>query len=149
MAMYLPITQRIVQFWEAKNFKSRREFAKKLRGVTINQYFSRHPKTGKFMQPSTDTLAAIAEAFPDINLIWLILGKGPMLLPENNHPMAQNVDYQELLLLALDRAGRIVKEAEELHSQLVDLKSITDSPSPPRKRGRSRHDEPSGTEDQE
>lgn len=123
--MLHPITQRIEDFWSAKKFKSRRAFAKQLRGVTLNQYFSKHRKTGKFMTPSTDTVYAIAEAFPDINLTWLLLGKGPMLLPENSHPMAQNVDYLGMLDRALYQAEELEKKMTELRNQLAKLKSLT------------------------
>lgn len=143
--MWHPITDRIEELWRSKGYKHETDFWSSLEIPRNTVQNLKKKKKKGFPAPSTEALRAIAEAVPDVNLHWLILGEGTMLRANNINPMSQNVDYQELLLLALDRASRLAKEAAELRSQLVDLKSITESP-PTRKRGRARHDMPSATE---
>ena len=59
--------------------------------VTITNIVS-----GRKSKPSYDVLRKIAEAFP-INLSWLILGKGPMLLNAGNELESYDIEVEDIV----------------------------------------------------
>lgn len=68
---------RIMQFADYKGFKNPSEFAKKGLGWTSSEKINRLKKENN--KPSVDILIEISNKFEDINLGWLLTGKGEML----------------------------------------------------------------------
>ena len=68
---------RIMQFADYKGFKNPSEFAKKGLGWTSSEKINRLKKENN--KPSVDILIEISNKFDDINLSWLLTGKGEML----------------------------------------------------------------------
>ena len=77
------------------------------------------------------TLGQIKTAFPNLNLSWVLLGQGEMLLSESNasnDTMRQDPDYKEILQM-IERIGdenlaiSIQNKLFELYQNNSDLKT--------------------------
>lgn len=71
---------RIMQVAEYKGYKNPSEFAKRGLGWTSSEKINRLKDESK--KPSVDILIEISNKFDDINLGWLLTGKGEMLKEE-------------------------------------------------------------------
>lgn len=69
----------------------------------------------------SDNLAKIAENFPEINLDWLITGRGEMIFSQPSSASPQNASSDALALIAdLAREnGRLQAENNELKKELA------------------------------
>lgn len=132
-----PVTQRIEKLWRAKNFKNQTAFWRTLT-VPVNtiQYLKKPDKDGNPRVPSTEVLFAVSQAAPDVNLNWLMLGEGNMLLPHNENPMGENQEVQDLLARLLLRSENLRKEAEQIESEVRRLKHLSTETVVKTKRGR-------------
>ena len=77
---------RIMQVAEYKGYKNPSEFAKRGLGWTSSEKINRLKDESK--KPSVDILIEISNKFDDINLGWLLTGKGEMLKKEEILPVA-------------------------------------------------------------
>ena len=77
---------RIMQVAEYKGYKNPSEFAKRGLGWTSSEKINRLKDESK--KPSVDILIEISNKFDDINLGWLLTGKGEMLKEEEILPVA-------------------------------------------------------------
>ena len=77
---------RIMQVAEYKGYKNPSEFAKKGLGWTSSEKINRLKDESK--KPSVDILIEISNKFDDVNLGWLLTGKGEMLKEEEILPVA-------------------------------------------------------------
>lgn len=98
VAMLSPIAQRIGKFIQYKKI-SRRTFASKLGYVSSEKINRLFRKDGA--KPGFDILADIANKFVDLNVDWLITGRGEMLKPVSaDHPdlvgSAENSGYRPI-----------------------------------------------------
>lgn len=78
--------ERIMQVADYKGYKNPSEFAKKGLGWTSSEKINRLKDENK--KPSVDVLIEISNKFDDINLEWLLIGKGEMLKELENLPIA-------------------------------------------------------------
>lgn len=77
---------RIMQVAEYNGYKNPSEFAKRGLGWTSSEKINRLKDESK--KPSVDILIEISNKFDDINLGWLLTGKGEMLKKEEILPVA-------------------------------------------------------------
>ena len=77
---------RIMQVAEYKGYKNPSEFAKRGLGWTSSEKINRLKDESK--KPSVDILIEISNKFDDVNLGWLLTGKGEMLKEEEILPVA-------------------------------------------------------------
>lgn len=70
-----------------------------------------------------DTQAAIREAFPNLNMTWLMMGEGPMLLDEGDNPAAAtppNSQSPKLnKVMDCKACEKILQKKEEQLSELI------------------------------
>lgn len=73
----------------------------------------------------SDNLAKIAENFPEINLDWLITGRGEMIFSQPSSASPQNASSDALALIAdLAREnGRLQAENNELKKELAQAET--------------------------
>ena len=75
----------------------------------------------------SDILARIYEQYPDLNLIWLITGKGEMILPEGDERRADNQVEEEKYSYSKDEKIQLLNDRITLlESSLSDKKRIID-----------------------
>ncbi|MEM9649860.1 MAG: helix-turn-helix transcriptional regulator [Bacteroidota bacterium] len=90
----MSVSERIKQFIRFKNLNPN-SFSKKL-GLTNNVTISRLVNENR--SPSFSTLYKIKESFPEVNLDWLITGKGLMLVEGLNEDYLQRIkDLEEII----------------------------------------------------
>ena len=77
---------RIMQIADYKGYKNPSEFAKRGLGWTSSEKINRLKDETK--KPSVDILIEISNKFDDVNLGWLLTGKGEMLKEEEILPVA-------------------------------------------------------------
>lgn len=104
------IKERILQIADYKNVK-RGDFIESL-GQSYNNYRGR----SKESPPSSEVIAEISTKYPDINLIWLLTGKGEMIQNENTHPNKDVEFYEKILELK----NKEIEVKDELIKQLKD-----------------------------
>lgn len=109
------IRDRICQFIDSKNI-SRRTFAKKT-GISAN-YLSFDSEI------KSDILLKIYTCFPEISLVWLITGKGPMINEEkseksNNDLIATNRNLSESNLQLANSISELIKKMQNIATTAV------------------------------
>lgn len=67
----------------------------------------------------SDIIGDILRVYPSLNIYWLIIGEGEMLLSKDN----SNVNYTEINKY-LDRIERLSKEVGSLQTEVDRLKSL-------------------------
>ncbi len=87
------INERIQQIIDHYNL-NKNSFSKRI-GLSGNMTIT-NIVSGRKSKPSYDVLRKIAEAFP-INLSWLILGKGPMLLNAGNESESYDIEVDDIV----------------------------------------------------
>lgn len=83
-----PISQRIKIIIERESKGKVVDFANKLNDIpyqVISRLFKCDARNGKYPTPSTDVLLEIINKFTSYNPVWLITGKGEMLLEQNKN----------------------------------------------------------------
>lgn len=105
------IIERIKQFAEYKEVSMRR-FCE-IAGIA-NGGFTKVKSVG------SENLLKIFNAFPDVNLTWLITGKGEML--DNNAQTADNKFAMELIEKKDERIEELIRENERKEQELAELK---------------------------
>lgn len=68
----------------------------------------------------TDVLRNIYIAFPQVNLVWLITGKGEIFLPEPN--LSQAATDLKTLLTTFNEERRLAKQLQKEKDELMDEK---------------------------
>lgn len=104
------IKERILQIADYKNVK-KGDFIESL-GQSYNNYRGR----SKESPPSSEVIAEISTKHPDINLIWLLTGKGEMIQDKSSNPNKEVEFYEKLLELK----NKEIEVKDELIKQLKD-----------------------------
>ncbi len=124
---------RIMQFADYKGFKNPSEFAKKGLGWTSSEKINRLKKENN--KPSVDILIEISNKFEDINLGWLLTGKGEMLkssvqnIVQNSgknsiNNISGNIEqqnYNELMEIIREKDRQIAKKDEQINKLIEKL----------------------------
>lgn len=123
-----PITKRIDDLLDAKNYGNKRELADKLaeKGIKKSAFYRWWQKK---TPPSTGTLIAIGELHKDVNMNWLFKGIGPMLItqPESLMPVEKKsplLEYTRLEVLITDRVRRLEEEIGSLKEEFGQMKTL-------------------------
>lgn len=109
--------KRLVQLIESKGFKSLNDFA--LNGLKYDSSSKLSRLKDENKKPSFEILEDIANMFVDLNLRWLLLGKGEMLsgigIPTEN---AMNLIEKMKLL---EEQNEILKDSKEQLQEMILL----------------------------
>jgi hypothetical protein len=123
--MLSPIAQRIGKFIQYKKI-SRRTFASKLGYVSSEKINRLFRKDGA--KPGFDIVADIANKFVDLNVDWLITGRGEMLKPVsvgrpegNNELRPITGDEIRGILDAIYRITSHLSENQKVDSRIAEL----------------------------
>lgn len=80
------IKDRIIQVGDYKGIK-REDFIE-----SLNQKYSNYRGKSKNSSPSADVFVEISTKYPDVNLDWLLTGKGEMLKSNNSLVLSNNIE---------------------------------------------------------
>ena len=118
--MLSPIAQRIGKFIQYKKI-SRRTFASKLGYVSSEKINRLFRKDGA--KPGFDIVADIANNFVDLNVDWLITGRGEMLKPFSIGLVSpdENSGYRPEIKEVLDAIYRITSHLSEIDERLKQV----------------------------
>lgn len=127
MATYFSNTkERVLQYADYKGI-AKEKFFEKI-GVTYGNFKGK----AKLKALSSDTVATIVAIFPDINLEWLITGKGEMIKKEQPPPAADSdIRVLEKEIIALQK--KIIQLQEEnvrLNAELATKSNKHTTPRP-------------------
>ena len=107
MFMETSVKERLKQFIDTLNI-SEREFCRRI-GVSSSYVMS----IKKSIQP--DKMQAISIQFPELNPLWLLLGQGEMLLPNEKKEGEQRQNAGEL------PSSELLEEANNEKSRLLSI----------------------------
>lgn len=116
------IKDRIVQIADYKNIK-KDVFFEEL-GQSYSNYRGKSTKSA----PSAEVIAEISTKYPDVNLIWLLTGKGSMIreeiensseMVEKNGSCVENLS-KDLLLKILEMKDKEIAMKDEIINHLKD-----------------------------
>lgn len=118
---------RIMQVSKSKGFKNITDFAKN--GLLYNSSEKLNRLKKPTNRPSFEILHDISKRFDDVNLNWLITGKGKMQLNDNAMEVSaeSSVNYSNLkdheLIKSKDKIIRLLEaEVQRLEDEIVRLK---------------------------
>ena len=118
------------------NIKERILYFLEYKGVTKSKFFEKIGMTyGNFTGKSKETplnseaISNILLEFPDINLDWLVSGKGSMLKTESNGSVSQNLVGDNSVQVGGSNNGKIKNNTEnqsikELQTEIENLKIL-------------------------
>ena len=118
------------------NIKERILYFLEYKGVTKSKFFEKIGMTyGNFTGKSKETplnseaISNILLEFPDINLDWLVSGKGSMLKTESNGSVSQNLKGDNSVQVGGSNNGKIKNNTEnqsikELQTEIENLKIL-------------------------
>lgn len=88
-----------------------------------NGYTSKQSKSGASV--GSDVLERIIDTYPDLNPLWLITGKGNMIL-ENIHALEPNTDYGSTIDDILEKKIKriVTKQLKEINDKLDAVPSL-------------------------
>ncbi|EKB60740.1 hypothetical protein [Bergeyella zoohelcum] len=112
------IKERILQIADYKNIK-KGEFIEGL-GQSYNNYRGK----SKESPPTSEIIAEISTRYPDINLIWLLTGKGEMIQNKNTYPTKESEFYEKLLELKNKEIEMKDEMIKQLKDHIVTLKNM-------------------------
>ncbi len=103
------INERLKQIAEHYGLNRYADFAKKtgLKHQTVSNYLK-----GK-QKPDVDRLAIIKQSFKDVNINWLLIGEGDMLLSNDNKDKTQDTSNLKDLRALLDSKDQIIALQQE------------------------------------
>jgi len=70
----------------------------------------------------TDNLAKIAALYPELNLRWLLLGEGPMLIEKSKEQEEKSKINEETFAELLDYNRTLRNIVNDMRSQIAELK---------------------------
>ncbi|GIM50622.1 hypothetical protein [Capnocytophaga stomatis] len=118
------------------NIKERILYFLEYKGVTKSKFFEKIGMTyGNFTGKSKETplnseaISNILLEFPDINLDWLVSGKGSMLKTESKGSVSQNLVGDNSVQVGGSNNGKIKNNSEnqyvkELQTEIENLKNL-------------------------
>lgn len=120
----MTLKERVLDYCEAK-------------GMSISAFERAAGLSNGFFKESTrnpraDKRKQISEAFPDLNISWLLTGEGEMLKSETVEPNQNAEDMQvkkwmELLAEALDQNSRLIGQIERMQGMIERMQGIDQS----------------------
>ena len=116
--METSVKERLKQFIDTLNI-SEREFCRRI-GVSSSYVMS----IKKSIQP--DKMQAISIQFPELNPLWLLLGQGEMLLPNEKKEGEQRQNAGELAKLLEEANNEKSRLLSIIESQQRTIESLTD-----------------------
>jgi transcriptional regulator with XRE-family HTH domain len=120
------VIDRLERFWESKNFKLRQ--FEKICGIA-NGYLGKQLKGRGSV--GTDILQRIHDQFPELNLFWVITGKGTMLISPDLHK-------KEMDDLQLQEEDAVYQTKSKMVSILREQLDALENAFPEKKKKRSK-----------
>ncbi|MBF01675.1 MAG: hypothetical protein CMP76_00100 [Flavobacterium sp.] len=133
--------KRLLHIVEFQGFKNINDFA--LNGLKYDSSSKLNRLKDEKNKPSVEIILDIANQFPDVNMHWLLTGKGNVLLSQNdtqtthlqeptetyvlknNNPLANNYDTLKETIFLKDELIKTLKEKIEIQEkQFVPIASI-------------------------
>ncbi len=117
------IKERIIHFIEYQGIK-KKDFFDKI-GITSANFRGKAQNTPL----NSTTIENIFTQYPNINLNWLITGKGEMLLNNKNHNISKNdpTNDNEIVTAQKKTISILEREVEDLRSDKEFLKNVIDN----------------------
>lgn len=113
------IKERILQIAEFKGI-SKEKFTENL-----NQKYANYKGISKKSSPSSDVLVEILSKYPEINLEWLLTGKGEMLKNEVKKPTEADSELSVTQKELIETQRKLIEKLEEENKELKQNKSRT------------------------